>query len=80
MNILGVVVNGRSTSVQRGSTVADLTAMPSECAAGTKAAHSSAMTASFELDGEQCGTTPVRFDVLPAALRVRVPGPAPARE
>jgi YegS/Rv2252/BmrU family lipid kinase len=27
----------------------------------------------FELDGEQCGTTPVRFEVLPAALRVRVP-------
>ncbi|HEY7980752.1 MAG TPA: sulfur carrier protein ThiS [Candidatus Eremiobacteraceae bacterium] len=24
MNVLGVVVNGRSTSVQRGSTVADL--------------------------------------------------------
>jgi diacylglycerol kinase (ATP) len=30
----------------------------------------------FELDGEQCGTSPVRFDVLPAALRVRVPAPA----
>jgi diacylglycerol kinase family enzyme len=25
------------------------------------------------LDGEQPGTTPVRFDVVPAALRVRVP-------
>ncbi|MFN2469214.1 MAG: diacylglycerol kinase family protein [Gaiellaceae bacterium] len=28
-----------------------------------------------ELDGEQPGTTPVRFDVVPAALSVRVPGP-----
>lgn len=26
-----------------------------------------------ELDGEQPGTTPVRFDVVPAALRLRVP-------
>jgi diacylglycerol kinase (ATP) len=26
-----------------------------------------------ELDGEQCGTTPVRFEVMPATLRVRVP-------
>jgi diacylglycerol kinase (ATP) len=28
----------------------------------------------IELDGEQVGTTPVRFEVVPAALRVRVPG------
>jgi diacylglycerol kinase (ATP) len=27
----------------------------------------------IELDGEQPGTTPVRFDVVPRALRVRVP-------
>jgi diacylglycerol kinase (ATP) len=27
----------------------------------------------IELDGEQPGTTPVRFDVVPGALRVRVP-------
>jgi diacylglycerol kinase (ATP) len=27
-----------------------------------------------ELDGEQPGTTPVRFDVVPGALRLRVPG------
>jgi len=27
----------------------------------------------IELDGEQVGTTPVRFDVVPGALRVRVP-------
>jgi YegS/Rv2252/BmrU family lipid kinase len=27
----------------------------------------------FQLDGEQPGTTPVRFDVVPAALRIRVP-------
>jgi diacylglycerol kinase family enzyme len=26
-----------------------------------------------ELDGEQPGTTPVSFDVLPRALRLRVP-------
>jgi len=29
-----------------------------------------------ELDGEQPGTTPVRFEVLPRALRLRVPGGA----
>ena len=28
----------------------------------------------IELDGEQPGTTPVRFDVVPRAIRVRVPG------
>jgi diacylglycerol kinase family enzyme len=28
----------------------------------------------IELDGEQPGTTPVRFEVVPRALRVRVPG------
>ena len=28
----------------------------------------------FELDGEQPGTTPVRFEVVPKALRLRVPG------
>ena len=27
----------------------------------------------IELDGEQVGTTPARFEVIPAALRVRVP-------
>ena len=27
-----------------------------------------------ELDGEQPGTTPVRFEVVPGALRVRAPG------
>jgi diacylglycerol kinase family enzyme len=30
----------------------------------------------IELDGEQVGTTPARFEVVPAALRVRVPAPA----
>ena len=30
----------------------------------------------IELDGEQVGTTPARFEVVPAALRVRVPGAA----
>jgi len=29
-----------------------------------------------ELDGEQPGTTPARFEVLPGALRLRVPEPA----
>jgi diacylglycerol kinase (ATP) len=29
-----------------------------------------------ELDGEQPGTTPVRFEIVPRALRVRVPAPA----
>lgn len=28
----------------------------------------------IELDGEQPGTTPARFEVVPSALRVRVPG------
>ena len=28
----------------------------------------------IQLDGEQPGTTPVRFEVLPGALRLRVPG------
>ena len=32
----------------------------------------------IELDGEQPGTTPVRFDVLPGALRLRVPRAAAA--
>jgi diacylglycerol kinase family enzyme len=27
----------------------------------------------IELDGEQPGTTPVRFEVVPRALRLRVP-------
>ena len=27
----------------------------------------------IQLDGEQPGTTPVRFEVLPEALRLRVP-------
>ena len=26
-----------------------------------------------ELDGEQEGTTPVRFEIVPQALRIRVP-------
>jgi diacylglycerol kinase family enzyme len=29
-----------------------------------------------QLDGEQPGTTPVRFEVVPKALRLRVPQPA----
>jgi diacylglycerol kinase family enzyme len=29
----------------------------------------------IELDGEQPGTTPVRFEIVPGALRVRVPSP-----
>jgi len=28
----------------------------------------------IQLDGEQPGTTPVRFEVVPRALRLRVPG------
>jgi diacylglycerol kinase family enzyme len=28
------------------------------------------------LDGEQPGTTPAEFEIVPGALRVRVPGPA----
>ena len=28
----------------------------------------------IELDGEQPGTTPARFELVPRALRVRVPG------
>jgi diacylglycerol kinase family enzyme len=28
----------------------------------------------FQVDGEQPGTTPVRFEVVPRALRLRVPG------
>jgi diacylglycerol kinase (ATP) len=32
----------------------------------------------IELDGEQPGTTPVRFEVVPAALRVRVPATRPS--
>jgi diacylglycerol kinase family enzyme len=27
----------------------------------------------IELDGEQVGTTPARFEIVPDALRVRVP-------
>ena len=27
----------------------------------------------IELDGEQPGTTPVRFEIVPGALRLRVP-------
>jgi YegS/Rv2252/BmrU family lipid kinase len=33
-----------------------------------------AETLPIELDGEQVGTTPARFEVVPGALRVRVPG------
>ena len=29
----------------------------------------------IELDGEQPGTTPARFEVVPGALRLRVPAP-----
>jgi diacylglycerol kinase family enzyme len=32
------------------------------------------VTLPVELDGEQPGTTPARFEVVPGALRVRVPG------
>jgi diacylglycerol kinase (ATP) len=32
----------------------------------------------IELDGEQPGTTPVRFEIVPGALRVRVPTPRPS--
>jgi diacylglycerol kinase family enzyme len=28
----------------------------------------------IELDGEQVGTTPARFEIVPGAVRVRVPG------
>ena len=34
----------------------------------------------IELDGEQPGTTPVRFEVLPAAMRLRVPPAAASGE
>jgi diacylglycerol kinase (ATP) len=30
-----------------------------------------------QLDGEQPGTTPVRFEIVPAAIRLRVPSPRP---
>ena len=30
-----------------------------------------------ELDGEQPGTTPVRFEIVPRGLRVRVPRASP---
>jgi len=33
-----------------------------------------AETLPIELDGEQVGTTPARFEIVPGALRVRVPG------
>ncbi len=29
-----------------------------------------------QLDGEQPGTTPVRFEIVPGALRLRVPAPS----
>jgi diacylglycerol kinase (ATP) len=32
-----------------------------------------AETLPIELDGEQVGTTPARFEIVPGALRVRVP-------
>jgi len=28
----------------------------------------------IELEGEQVGTTPARFEIVPGALRVRMPG------
>ncbi len=31
-----------------------------------------------ELDGEQPGTTPARFEVLPGALQLRVPAASPS--
>jgi len=31
-------------------------------------------TLPIQLDGEQPGTTPVRFEVVPRTLRLRVPG------
>jgi diacylglycerol kinase (ATP) len=33
----------------------------------------------IQLDGEQPGTTPVRFEVVPRALRLRVPAQSPSR-
>ena len=33
----------------------------------------------IELDGEQPGTTPARFEIVPLALRVWVPGPSSLR-
>lgn len=41
---------------------------------GTTVSVDSEETLPIQLDGEQPGTTPVRFDVVPRALRLRVPG------
>jgi diacylglycerol kinase (ATP) len=43
---------------------------------GRTIAVASAIPLPIELDGEQPGTTPVRFEVVPRALRVRVPAAA----
>ena len=40
---------------------------------GSTVTVSSSSAIPLELDGEQPGTTPVRFDVVPRALRLRVP-------
>jgi diacylglycerol kinase (ATP) len=41
---------------------------------GTQVTVSSPKPIPLQLDGEQPGTTPVRFELVPHALRVRVPG------
>jgi YegS/Rv2252/BmrU family lipid kinase len=45
---------------------------------GSKVTISSDAPLPLELDGEQPGTTPVSFEMLPRALRLRVPPAAPA--
>jgi diacylglycerol kinase family enzyme len=40
---------------------------------GASIAVETAVPLPVELDGEQPGTTPVQFDVVPGALRLRVP-------
>jgi diacylglycerol kinase family enzyme len=41
---------------------------------GAEVSVESEETLPIQLDGEQPGTTPVRFQVVPRALRLRVPG------
>ena len=41
---------------------------------GTQVTVSAPKPLPLQLDGEQPGTTPVTFDVVPKALRLRVPG------
>jgi diacylglycerol kinase (ATP) len=45
---------------------------------GSTVTISSDVTLPIQLDGEQPGTTPMRVDVLPRALRLRVPPSAAA--